>query len=205
MPIVVDNGARQTQISDVASTIIGSHGLDALTIRSIASTVGCSTSFVTDFFPDKRSILLRVLADAAHRATVRIEAALAADPRDLLGCVEAYLPLDDAILRDWKIYFAFWNKAAGDPDFADEQRRWQNVARDHFARLLRRLDFPASAIEHCAKQLLTMVMGISIQAAFDHERWSPGQIRRFVRREVGTLVTTNNSASEQIKREDMNV
>lgn len=187
MPIVVDSIERQAHISEVASAIIEKEGLQGLTIRAIAREAGCSTSFITDFFSDKRAILLRVLQDAAHRATIRIDQALSRDPLDLLGCVEAYLPLTDDVRRDWCVYFAFWNIAAHDELFAREQRRSQDFARSHFAKLLVRLGTPQDQAFNPASRLLSFVIGLSTQAVFDRANCSP-ELQRQLAREAVTLL-----------------
>jgi AcrR family transcriptional regulator len=190
MPIVVDDRERRAHIAEVAAAIIDRMGLGGLTIRAIARETGCSTSFVTDFFADKRSMLLHVLGDGARRAKGRIEAALAADPRDLHGSVAAYLPLDEGRRRDWKVYFAFWDMASTDPGFAKEQKRWQLVARSHFLSILGRLRGGTTAEEdmHYADRLLALVMGISTQAAFDQETWTPEHMIAFMRKEVDAIL-----------------
>lgn len=197
MPIVVDSFERQARISEVASAIIEQEGLQGLTIRAIAREVGCSTSYITDFFPDKRAILLRVLQDASHRATIRIDRALARDPHDLLGCVEAYLPLTDDVRRDWCVYFAFWNIAAHDELFAREQRRSQDFARGHFAKLLGRLGTPQDQALNFAARLLSFVIGLSTQAVFDRANCSPQHQRELARDAVGTLLDARARASSK--------
>lgn len=190
MPIVVDDRARRDRISEVATILIDRVGLGGLTIRAIAREAGCSTSFVTDFFPDKRAMLLQVLGDAAHRTKRRIDAVLAADPHDLHGCALAYLPLDEERRRDWKIYFAFWDMASTDAAFAQEQQRWQRIARDHFETILhaRGIRSGPEDMLHAADRLLSLVMGISTQAAFDPETWSPVTMRAFMLREIDALL-----------------
>ncbi len=192
MPIIVDDEQRRAHISDVASRIIGRAGLQGLTIRAIAREAGCSTSFVTDFFADKRSMLLQVLADTAGRAKRRIDAVLTADPADLEGCVHAYLPLDDERQRDWKVYFAFWDMAASDPAFAREQRRWQDIARTSFVTILARRrgrERTADDIHH-ASRLLSLIMGLSTQAAFDPDVWSPQNMESFMTREIEEIISS---------------
>lgn len=190
MPIVVDDRERRARISEVAAAIIDRMGLAGLTIRAIARETGCSTSFVTDFFPDKRSMLLHVLGEGARRAKARIDAVLAADPLDLHGSVMAYLPLDEGRRRDWKVYFAFWDMASADPVFAQEQKRWQLVARTHFVSILgrRRKRPPTETDIHHADRLLSLVMGISTQAAFDQDTWSADHMTGFMRKEVEAIL-----------------
>lgn len=191
MPIVVDDRRRKAEIAEVATLIIDRLGLHGLTIRAIAREAGCSTSFVTGFFADKRAMLLHVLGAAAGRAKARIDTVLATDPLDVRGCIEAYLPLDAGRRRDWKIYFAFWDMAAADTAFADEQKRWQDVARAHFAAILaRRRDRQPNADDiHHADRLLALVMGISTQAAFDAATWSEAAMTRFIRKEIDQILT----------------
>lgn len=190
MPIVVDIDERCARISEVASSIIARAGLQGLTIRAIAQEVGYSTSFVTDFFADKRSIMLRILSDSAGRATKRILAALRQNPVDLLGCAEAYLPLDESRRRDWKIYVSFWELASHDPEIGQRQLEWQNLARDSFSTILGRLRGWSCepAEDHDANKLLALIMGVSTLAVFDEQSWTPDRMRAFLRKEVEAII-----------------
>lgn len=141
----------------------------ALTFRRVAESAGTSTAIVSAYFTDKRDLLLSTLRAAATRTTVRFEAAVNAGG-DLQDCLEAWLPLDDDRLTDWRVIIAFWGSAVADPDLAQVQAGHVDRARRRVAKLLppRSSSGPKSLdTAGMANQVLALTLGIALQAVFD--------------------------------------
>lgn len=192
MPAVVDHESRREHVARIAADIIARVGIDAVTMRQIAAEAGFSTTIVTHYFSNKQELLLHTYRTAAGNAQARVSAALERDPCDLLGCVEALLPQDEASLQDWKVYLAFWHTAVLDPHFAAEQASQALNARRILGGVLKarahagqppRID----EIEETAKRLLVIVVGVAVQSVFDPVAWSPAEQRRFLVGELGSL------------------
>jgi AcrR family transcriptional regulator len=185
MPAAVDHGARRTELVEIAAGLIAREGLDAATVRRLASVTGYSTTVVTYYFPNKRELLLRVYQAAAYRAQARVDASLSADPGNLQGCLEALLPIGDEAFRDWRVNFAFWHLAIDDAAFGAEQRWWT-----HHEELIERVldskngSSPRNAA--AARFLLTLIEGIAVRAAFD-AAWSSDRQREFLTAELRRL------------------
>lgn len=189
MPAPVDQEQRRQKITDIVAQIISRDGLDAVTIREVAAAAGYSTTIVTHYFANKRDLLLYTYQAAAARAQVRVDKVLGNNEADLQGYLEALLPLDAESLRDWRVYFAFWQVASVDIDFAKEQRRRMSQVRKILAGIITaqfRADQSANS-ELMAKRLLTILLGIAVQAIFDPKGWSAAHQRRFLGEEIRIL------------------
>lgn len=192
MPAVVDHESRRRQIARLATDLIDEVGLEAVTMRQIAAAAGFSTTIVTHYFASKRDLLLYTYRAAANRTETRIEAVLGPDGGDLQGAIEAILPLDAVRLRDWKVYFTFWDSALRDPAFSTEQREQVENAGAILQRIIDTrlrtgrarsgLD-PAAAVH----RLLIIIQGLAVQAAFDPVGWPAQAQRDFVAAELAAL------------------
>lgn len=192
MPAVVDHDGRRLHVARIAADIIARVGIDAVTMRQIATEAGYSTAIVTHYFASKHDLLLFTYRMAADNAQQRVRLALKHDAGDLLGCIEALLPRDADSCRDWKVFLAFWHTAVHDPVFAAEQAAQACNAR----RLLREVllaRMQAGLIdgmpdpELVARRLLVLIVGAALQAVFDPLSWSPEVLRAFFMAELGAL------------------
>lgn len=189
MGVNVDHEQRRKAIANIVAGIIAEHGLDGVTIRSVAAVAGYSTTIVTHYFSGKYDLLKYTHQIAAAHAQKRVHSVLARDPCNLKGCLEAMLPLDKVSLQDWKVYFAFWQVASFNVDFADQEKRSTQHARDLIALTLdARRDAELLAgttdIPALARRLLTIVQGIALQAIIDSDEWSPVRQKQFLANEL---------------------
>ncbi len=135
MPIQVDRDAQRAHVIDLATQLVATEGVAALTFRRVAEAAGSSTAIVSTYFSDKRDLLLSTLRAAASRTSVRFEAAAARG--DLQDALEAWLPLDDERLTDWRVIVSFWGVAVTDAELARIQDGHVGRARERVERLLR--------------------------------------------------------------------
>lgn len=193
MPAPVDHEFRRQQIARIATDIICRVGLDAVTMRQIAAEAGFSTTIVTHYFASKRELLLYTYRWSALKAQARVDAVLAVDPVDLQGAVEALLPLDPGRMGEWKVYFAFWQMALVDPDFAAEQRAQADNAEGILRRVLAararagRCRVGLDEVDTTARRLLVQIIGMAVHSLFDPRDWSEVGQRRFLAAELVAL------------------
>jgi len=170
MPKVVDHHERRSAVVAATRSVVAAEGIDAATMRRIAYEAGCTTGRITHYFTDKQEVLVAVLREvhlaAAHRMAVRLSEAA---PADRLRCVlEEALPLDDIRLDEWRVWLAFWGRAAGNADLEGEQRARYNDWASLVADLLDlRPDDPA--VDH----LIATVDGIGLRATLDPLAFPP--------------------------------
>ena len=123
---------------------------------------------MSTYFTDKRDLLLSTFRAAASRTTIRFEAAIDAGG-SLQDCLEAWLPLDEDRLTDWRVILAFWGVAVTDPELAAVQDGHVGRARVRVEKLLRAgrgHDLPSEP-EQLAQQILALTLGIALQAVFE--------------------------------------
>lgn len=158
-------------------------------MRDVALAAGCSTAIVSHYFHNKRELLLFTYRHSIETATALSHESLGPGGDDLRAYVSALLPFDDTGRMNWKIWFAFWAKAAADEEFALIQRDCVRRTRgdiEHILAVLRgagRL-VPGSDCASQARRLLVIIMGLAVQVVFDPEDWTFERQNAFVDREL---------------------
>jgi AcrR family transcriptional regulator len=170
----------------VAAALVARDGVEALTMRGVAEAAGSSTSIVTHYFADRRDLLLCTFQTTAARAAARMAAAVAEADDELAAGLEALLPLDDDRQLEWKVWFAFWGLAVGDPALSTEQRRYSLEARALIAASLERdARTPADVdVDLEARRLLALLHGIAAQTMFVPEEWPAERQQELIRDEL---------------------
>jgi AcrR family transcriptional regulator len=193
MPRQVDHDARRLEVADVAARLIAQVGVERVTVRELAKAAGYSTAIVSHYFADKRQLLLFTYQAAAQAAQARVDAVLETAPDDLVGSIEALLPLDEGRHREWQVWLSFWGMAIGDPEFAAEQRRRVLETRRRIEKVLRAMAVSGKLAKDAdfdmiSRELLTMINGIAVQAGFDPGDWPPERQRRLLAQAIAPLI-----------------
>jgi AcrR family transcriptional regulator len=133
MPAPADRPARRAHLAQLAIKIIGTEGMNAATIRRLATEAGYSTAIVTHYFPNKRDLLFNTYEHVSETAIAHFES-VAADPAGSIEQVmETFLPIGEEEENSWKVVFAFWQLALHDEDFAARQRVAMQRSQDRCA------------------------------------------------------------------------
>jgi TetR/AcrR family transcriptional repressor of bet genes len=170
VPIQVDRDQQRAYVTDLAAQLVATEGVAALTFRRVADAAGTSTAIVSTYFTGKRDLLLSTLRAAASRTSARFETAQASGG-SLQDCLEAWLPIDDERLTDWRVIIAFWGVAVSDVELAAQvQDGHVRRARGRVERLLRqrrgtRAHRPDPSAQ--AQQIVALTLGIALQAVFE--------------------------------------
>ena len=166
MPIQVDRAQQRARVIELATLLVATEGVGALTFRRVAEAAGSSTAIVSTYFVDKRDLLLSTLREAATRTSVRFEAAAASG--DLRAALEAWLPVDDERLTDWRVIVSFWGVAVTDAELAKVQDGHVTRARERVERLLRAASAGTDlrGTGALAQQIVAMTLGIALQVVF---------------------------------------
>ena len=169
MPILVDRDRQRDHVAYLAAQVVADEGVGALTFRRMAAAAGTSTAIVSTYFEDKRDLLLSTYASTSRRTSVRFEAAMAAGG-GLRECLEAWLPLDQERMLDWRVVIAFWGVAVSDPDLAGIQEATLRRARARVEQLIlqqRGTSRVTREVAQKAQIVLALTVGIAFQAAFE--------------------------------------
>lgn len=176
MPAAIDHAARRIALAEVAADLVAAGGAEAATVRAVAAAAGYSTKAVTHYFADKRALMLLTYRHAALSSAARTDASQPAGGGDIAALLRALLPLDPKVERDWRVWFAFWGLAIGDPEFANEQslrvRAFVGQIADCLAADPACARLAAEARPAAASALLAALVGLVTQVIFDPEAWS---------------------------------
>ncbi|MBN9176414.1 MAG: hypothetical protein J0I43_03475 [Microbacterium sp.] len=125
MPREVDADQRLADIAAATIAVARTAGTQAVTIRSVATQLGGSTTLVTNYVRSRAALILNALDSARDRWEREREDALAAAPASgrFLALVEWELAAtaDDAVLRTFILEVV--SNAEFEPDLADALRR----------------------------------------------------------------------------------
>ena len=182
MPKVVDHAARRAELVDAAWRVIAAEGLEAATVRRIAQAAGCTTGLVTHYFESKDDMLVAALREVHRRAGQRmIRHVGGADiGAVLLEVILDALPMDDDRQLEWKVWLAFWGRAATDERLRQEQQRRYSEWRGLLGKLIRRARPQDTAAERrTAVDLIAgAINGLGIQATLEPGSFTDARLRR---------------------------
>ena len=139
MPRLVDHEARRRAIAEAIFEVIGSRGLEAVSLRDVAAQAGVSMGAVQHYFESKEQMLLFALSHMRDRALARMQAELAAIAQPasqptarqtIRAAARVLLPIGEAGRQEAIVAGSFFTVAAVNPVYAEPLR-------DGYARLLR--------------------------------------------------------------------
>ena len=176
MPVLVDHEERRRLVIAVASRLIATAGLEAVTIRDVAEAANCSTAIVSHYFHNKRELLILTYYSSIDVSQARCDRVLAADCENLQAYTAEFMPLDEERSIEWKIWLAFWARAVADPEIAEIQRGCVTRARDAFLGVMQTLDAKGLLVagldlKEEAQRVLALLMGLAVQVMFDPADW----------------------------------
>ena len=182
MPKVVDHAARRAELVDAAWRVIAAEGLEAATVRRIAQAAGCTTGLVTHYFESKDDMLVAALREVHRRAGQRMirhvsEPDIAAA---MLEVILDALPMDSGRQLEWKVWLAFWGRAATDERLRQEQQRRYAEWRGLLGKLIRRArphDFAADR-RTVVDLIAGAIDGLGIQATLEPASFTDARLRR---------------------------
>ena len=134
VPKRVDHEARRRAIAEAIFEVIGSRGLEAVSLRDVAAQAGVSMGAVQHYFASKEEMLLFALGHMRDRVLARMQAELAAiaEPtaREIVrAAARAMLPMGEQGRQEAIVAGAFYSVATVHPVYAD-------VLREGYQRLL---------------------------------------------------------------------
>lgn len=184
---IVDHEERRQEIAEVAMELIAREGLEAATLNRIAGELGASIRVITHYFAEKDELLFWVYRTMAVRGQAHIHDVLSKDPGDLAGALTAMCGGDDEMLKQWRVYIAFWDKAARTPQFADEQRLWIERTLATVEDIIVARSGASDKVREVATELISLVYGISVQRTLDPDSWSAERIASVIDRKVAEI------------------
>jgi AcrR family transcriptional regulator len=122
MPKRVDHRERRTLIADALMRVAAEQGLEAVSLRHVATAAGVSAGMVQHYFSTKDEMMAFAIDVVRERGQARVAeamAALGADPSprsQLRTMLAALLPLDEPAGNDGRVALAFLAYTAVRPE-----------------------------------------------------------------------------------------
>ena len=134
MPKQVDHDERRRDIAEAIFGVIGSRGLEGVSLRDVALEAGVSMGSLQHYFTSKNEMLLFALSHMRERVLARLQSDLGrlTNPtrRDIIrAALRAMLPVDEPSRQEACVNIAFFSVATVAPDYAD-------LLREGYTRLL---------------------------------------------------------------------
>lgn len=182
MPKRVDPLERRQTIAAAAVTSIARHGLDGAKLSRIARLAGVTTGAVTHYFEDKDEVLLAALEEVCRRL---MEKLAEPDRRAAVDQLADALPLDSQSLDEWRVWVAFWGRAAFVPALARVHRAYYERIE---AALTDALGGGKSARLDAAA-IIAAIDGIGTRVCLEPELWPPERQRALLAHILSPLGT----------------
>lgn len=175
MPKVVDHNERRTRIAEALLRVAGERGLQAVSLRHVATEAGVTSGMVQHYFRTKDEMMTFAMEVVRERNEARLNAVVAdlgpePAPRDLLRAfVAGVLPLDEARRADGRVALAFLAYTAVRPEAAAPLRADTSAMLGFVADLIR-AGRPRAGIdpEAAAVGLLALMEGLGVHLLGDH-------------------------------------
>jgi len=183
MPKQVDPAAQRLSIANAAIAVIDRDGLDGARLRDVARAAQVTTGAVTHYFDNKDAVLEAALAEVVRRILEK-----QAEPPPSWTYPDAivdqacmFLPLDDDLQRDWRVWLAFWGRAVFDERLRAIHRGYYDEIVGRVAVLLTtrsggRID--SAQGRDLADAIIAAVDGVGVRATFEVELWPADRQRR---------------------------
>ncbi len=186
--IPVDPVERKRLIARATAAIIAAEGIDSATVRRIAAELGFSTRSITHYFKDKEQLLDWTCQYMEQQGHANVEAPLEHDPLALIECLVAMTAIDLKNRDLWQVYLAFWERSARDPVFALKLERWIERANALVASIITRRNPQCLTAGRCARELIALVNGISVQILMQPAAWNAARVREAIERHVNAVI-----------------
>ncbi|NKI18073.1 TetR/AcrR family transcriptional regulator [Spongiibacter sp. KMU-166] len=141
----VDHDSRREEVAEAAARLIAEQGLDALTTRALAKSLGCSIGVLSHYFNSKEDIVIAAFRWADQRIDLRMQEAIANDApglEDFFPVIKAGLPLDKESDLEWRVRlnlhaFALSHQASMAAE-RDKNTQFRTLMREMIADMQRR-------------------------------------------------------------------
>jgi len=180
MPKKIDHDARRRDIARAAISVIGEQGIDNTRLIDVARAANATTGTITHYFEDKDAVLLAALDHVSQNILAMLRTP--EKPEDLVELTSLILPVDEANMRDWRVWMSFFSRAIGDPALARINKAYYDEFRDGLAAIIRyqqREGLLAAHIDPAVTgdAIISIIDGFCIRATLEREEWPPERQR----------------------------
>jgi TetR/AcrR family transcriptional repressor of bet genes len=193
MPKLVDHEGRREAVVRAASRRIGRVGLDAVTMRDIATEAGCTTGMITHYFESKEDVLLSALVVLTKEIFDRLDSCVISDLDSFIDALEVTLPVDEDRLITSRVWVCFWGRAFGSEELMEHHRQFYDSWHRFLVGALEALrgnglPLPDVHLAVLARHVMAAVDGINVQATLDPSAWPAARQRQTIDGHVRLLL-----------------
>jgi AcrR family transcriptional regulator len=176
MPIQVDVTQRRADIAEATFRVAARKGIGGVTIRSVATELGASTTIITNYLPTRADLLANALDLVAGEWIAELDAVGAdLEPEAALREVmRAAVSWDE---RE-RIRNQFWVAVLSEPNrpqaVTDQLRAESDTVRGRLAKFVEHCGHPDPAL--AADQLFLFAQGVFVSMVETPQRWSPARL-----------------------------
>lgn len=141
MPKLIDHAARRAQYAEATWRVILSQGIEAMSVRNVATEAGVSVGSLRHLFPTQDALAGFAMSLVAERVEARIRAVPArTDPVEYVtSLLLEVLPLDTTRRAEAQVWLAFTAAAATRPALAEVHREQFEALAELCRRVVRHL------------------------------------------------------------------
>ncbi|MBI1759516.1 MAG: TetR family transcriptional regulator [Actinobacteria bacterium] len=203
MPKLVDHAVRRREVAEAVVRLILRDGVEAVTIRHVATESGWSPGVLAHYFTGKDALLLVAfgqVSDALVERTARRH--VVGPPLSVLRwTLRNALPMDPVRRDEVRVWFAFLGHALARPALAEAQRRVYTEWEEALTALLRQAAGQgelAAGIDPAteAVALVSFVDGLALQAVFGPDRFPAARLAELLDRRLAVLRAGSGSPSD---------
>lgn len=171
MPKKVNHENRRLQLAAAAVEVIARVGIDKLRLTDVAKQVGATTGLVTHYIGDKDAVLVAALDYVAGEMLNHEMKGTSIS--DLWLLLFDILPTDKNRRNHWKVWLAFWSRAANNAELANIHQRYNNQFRRSLLKIFSQqaLVNPTLSAKEVADAICTTVDGIAANATIEPLNW----------------------------------
>lgn len=173
MPKYVDHEERRQALAEAVVRIASGRGLQAVSMREVATEAGVSLRVVQYYFHSKDELLTGTLRHLGEQLALRVRQRVAAvsttpTPTQVLqGALAAIIPTDDQSRQIMMAYTAFYNYTLAHPGLATDGLRYAQALEDFLAERIHEAQAagemrPDIDPHHASAALFALTNGLSL-------------------------------------------
>jgi TetR/AcrR family transcriptional repressor of bet genes len=189
MPKKLDMVLRRTELAEAAIAAIAERGLEVRLV-DVAAAAGCTTGSLQHFFGQgagKDAVLRLALEEVMARLLAAERFEQLSDP---VAALSEALPLDEARRREWRVWLAFWGRAAFEPTLGALHRDYYRRIGEHLRPHLAHLPDP----ELAADAIISAIDGVGTRATLEPELWPAERQQALLRAQLEPLLKERTHA-----------
>ncbi len=182
---------REAELTGVVLRIVAERGLDAVSVREVATAGGVSIGAVQHYFPSKDDMLIAAFQEVVRRVRVRLTSVVQSTNvrRNLSAVLRQLLPLDETRTEEARIYVAFAVRAMHSPSLAAIHQAVLDEVREALTEAITSVgDHDRPAARLVAQALVAATDGLALHAVSTADWLTPARAIKVLDLLVDVLV-----------------